>query len=111
MIIKSYYSESIYKLLRLPKSRLQYILNWLSTRYLAVIFLKSNTQQKALLEMNMSARLVRMVREETHINPKELEKTTMVNMVFSKLNRAIGSEAYHKDMKDSSYKRKRRDWR
>jgi flagellar motor switch protein FliG len=111
MIIKSYFSETIYKLLRLPKSRLQYILNWLSTRYLAVIFLKSNPQQKALLEMNMSARLARMVGEETHINPRELKKPTIVNMVFSKLNRAIGSGAYPKDMKDISYKRKRRNWR
>jgi hypothetical protein len=103
------YSEIIDELLRLPKSRQQYILNWLSTRYLAVVFLKTNHQQRALLEMNMSGGLIRMVREEMVINPRELEKQHIVDTVFSKLKQAIQSDAYNKDMKDSSYKRKRRN--
>ncbi len=103
------YSETIDKLLRLPKSRQQYILNWLSTRYLAVVFIKANTQQKTLLELNMSGRLIHMVREEMMINPRELEKPHIVNTVFGKLIQAIKDGIYNKYMKDSSYKRKRRN--
>jgi flagellar motor switch protein FliG len=97
----------IEQLVNLPPNRLQYILNWLSARYIAVIMRKCNDNQKTKLYNNMSKGLKERVDDELNTNSRELDKSEIVKTVFKTLYDAISSDSYNKEMIDKSYKRRR----
>ncbi len=97
-------SNILLKFSTLPKVKKQYIVNWFSVRYLAVIFKKCNESQLSDFRQNMSKSLISSVEDEIRTFGRELDKQTLVDAVFSKLDSAVANEVYNHSYKDSSYK-------